>query len=315
MGQPIKNIRNRIILPPGCHERFLPLDHPAVSALAQMGVCLSGLSRLKSGYEIGYAPPLSHMIIGTVAGTGWFRCGPVTWQLKPHSLLLAPAGEPLAFGVTGEEWEIVWFYLRDLPRWAALRRCGPRRFHTPLARRLQTSLDGLLHEIGWSNTPSEIFGTIGNVNRPAVRAKRAKRILAPAPLLAGRLWCDLIRHYLEQTLANEITAEDEWRYRLDELWRSIHAHPEQPWRVPELCGHLHVAPATLQRLVKRYEGISPRQMVIRIRTEIAQHLLTKTKYPIQVIAQQIGYADQFSFSSAFKQATGLSPRLFRSRHS
>ncbi|HEY2343525.1 MAG TPA: AraC family transcriptional regulator [Chthoniobacteraceae bacterium] len=311
MGKAIKNIRNRIIIPPGCSECFLPLGHPNVLPLTQMGVCLSGLSRLKAGYEIGYAPPLSHMLIGTVSGSGWFRCGRENWRLQPNTLLLAPPGEPLAFGVLGKEWAIVWFYIRDLPRWTALKKCGPALFHTPLPRRLQSALDGLLHETGWSDTPAEILGAIGNVTRPPIRSAGPRQDDGPASPRAGRLWCELVRDYLEQAMANESTWEDEWRHRLDELWRTIHARPEQPWRVAELCRKLHVAPATLQRLVKRYEGISPRQMVIRIRIEIAQRLLANTKYPIQIIAQRVGYADQFSFSTAFKQAVGVGPRHFR----
>lgn len=313
MGNPIKNIRNRIIIPAGCHERFLPLEHPAVTALAEMGVCLSGLSRFRRGYEISYAGPSSHMVIGTVAGAGWFRSGHVNWQLKPNTLLLAPPGEPLAFGGAQDEWEIVWFYLRDLPRWAALRQRGPARFHTPLAARLQGALGSLLHETGWASAPSATFDEIGSVTRRERRSPRAKSAAASASLRAGRLCCELVRHYLDEALANESPPEDEWRHRLDELWRAVHAHPGRPWRVPDLCAHLHVAPATLQRLVKRNEGYSPGQMVIRIRIESAQRLLAHTRYPIQIIAQQVGYADQFSFSTAFKQVTGIGPRQFRDR--
>lgn len=313
MGQSIKSIRNRIILPAGCHERFLPLEHPAVLALAEMGVCLSGLSRLRRGYEISYARPLSHMVIGTVAGAGWFRSGHANWQLKPNTLLLAPPGEPLAFGIAQDEWEIVWFYLRDLPRWAALKGRGPARFHTPLAARLHSALGGLLHESGWASTPPATTDAIGNVTRPGRRSASAKPAPAPASLRAGRLCCELVRLYLDEALANETTPEDEWRHRLDELWRAVNAHPERPWQVPDLCAHLHVSPATLQRLVKRSEGFAPRQMVIRIRIETAQRLLAHTRYPIQIIAQQVGYADQFSFSTAFKQVTGLSPRQFRGK--
>jgi AraC-like DNA-binding protein len=313
MRKPINNIRNRITLPQGCHERFLPLEHPSASSLAEIGVCLGGLSRLSPGYEIGYAQPPSHMIVGTVSGAGWFHSGRASWQLKPNTLLLAPPGEPFAFGSRGE-WEIVWFYLRDLPRWAALKRRGPARFHSPLAIRLHGALGGLLHETGWAGAPSATRDAIGNVNRPGRRSARGCSAAGLASLRAGRLWSQLVQHYLEQAFAGDTTPEDESRQRLDTLWQTVHEHPAKPWRIEEMCAHLHVAPATLQRLVRRGEGFSPRQMIIRIRIETAERLLVQTRYPIQIIAQQVGYADQFSFSTAFKQKTGLSPREFRIRN-
>jgi AraC-like DNA-binding protein len=314
MRKTLNNIRNRIILPKGCRERFLPLEHPSASPLAEIGVCLGGLSLLSPGYEIGYSRPPSHMIIGTVSGAGWFQSGRASWPLRPNTVLLAPPGEPLAFGAGKGEWEIVWFYLRDLPRWAALKRHGPARLHSPLAIRLHSALGGLLHETGWAGAPAGTRDAIGNVNRPGRRSARGGSSAGLASLRAGRLWSQLVQHYLEQAFASETTAEDESRRRLDALWQTVHEHPAQPWRIKEMCAHLHVAPATLQRLVLRGEGFSPRQMIIRIRLETAERLLTQTRYPIQIIAQQVGYADQFGFSTAFKQKTGLSPREFRTRH-
>jgi AraC-like DNA-binding protein len=313
MRKQINNIRNRITLPQGCRERFLPLEHPSASSLAEIGVCLGGLSRLSSGYEIGYAQPPSHMIIGTVAGAGWFHSGRASWQLKTDTLLLAPPGQPLAFGVSQGEWEIVWLYLRDHPRWAPLKRRGPLRFHSSLAARLHGALGGLLHETGWAGAPSATRAAIGNVNRPGRRAAGGCSAAGLASLRAGRLWSQLVQHYLEQAFASETTPEDDSRRRLDALWQTVHEHPAKPWRIEEICANLHVAPATLQRLVRRGEGFSPRQMIIRIRIETAERLLVQTRYPIQVIAQQVGYADQFSFSTAFRQKTGLSPRAFRIR--
>src|SRR5687767_15105492 len=99
MGKEIKNIRNRISIPAGCHERFLRLDHLSATGLTELGLCFSGISRLKRGYEIAYEAPPNHMLIATGAGVGWFRCGPLEWELKPNTLLLTPPGEPLAFGV------------------------------------------------------------------------------------------------------------------------------------------------------------------------------------------------------------------------
>jgi len=49
-------------------------------------------------------------------------------------------------------------------------------------------------------------------------------------------------------------------------------------------------------------------MVARLRLERARHLLRETDEPVKSIAQRVGYANQFAFSTAFKRVTGLSPQ-------
>jgi len=52
-------------------------------------------------------------------------------------------------------------------------------------------------------------------------------------------------------------------------------------------------------------------MVARLRVERARHLLRETDEPVKSIAQRVGYANQFAFSTAFKRVTGLSPQSCR----
>ena len=40
-------------------------------------------------------------------------------------------------------------------------------------------------------------------------------------------------------------------------------------------------------------------------------LLTRTDYPVKVIASQCGYALPFSFTRAFSKHAGMSPQQFR----
>jgi len=45
--------------------------------------------------------------------------------------------------------------------------------------------------------------------------------------------------------------------------------------------------------------------------EEACRLLSESRHPVQVIADQVGYASAFSFSAAFKRAVGMPPSAFR----
>ncbi len=48
-----------------------------------------------------------------------------------------------------------------------------------------------------------------------------------------------------------------------------------------------------------------------VRIEESKNLLTATDFPISQIAISVGYADQSSFTKAFKRTTGVTPHSFR----
>ena len=57
-------------------------------------------------------------------------------------------------------------------------------------------------------------------------------------------------------------------------------------------------------------GLSVTKYVTKERMEKAKALLMHTDYPIQIIAEQVGYADLSAFSRRFSQYYGLSPSAF-----
>jgi AraC-like DNA-binding protein len=57
-------------------------------------------------------------------------------------------------------------------------------------------------------------------------------------------------------------------------------------------------------------GLSVSKYVTKERMEKAKALLMHTDYPIQIIAEQVGYADLSAFSRRFSQYYGLSPSAF-----
>lgn len=71
------------------------------------------------------------------------------------------------------------------------------------------------------------------------------------------------------------------------------------------------------RVFKRAMGISPYRFVCERRLERARALLATDKMSIAELAQCCGFANQSHFTTAFSQATGMSPARFRqaTRHS
>jgi len=67
----------------------------------------------------------------------------------------------------------------------------------------------------------------------------------------------------------------------------------------------------LYSLFVQYEGISPKEYIIKRKIETAQDLLENTDLSIMEIASATGFPDIYSFSRLFKVKTGSSPTLYR----
>jgi AraC-like DNA-binding protein len=67
---------------------------------------------------------------------------------------------------------------------------------------------------------------------------------------------------------------------------------------------------TLQRKLAKC-GTNYRQLLEKIRMDMAQELLASSSLPLTMVALRLGYANQSIFSNAFKQNTGQSPREWR----
>lgn len=84
--------------------------------------------------------------------------------------------------------------------------------------------------------------------------------------------------------------------------------------VSQIADSLHIDRTYLHRLFVKHVGQSPQQYIKTYRMQHATQLLTESDYPIGVIAHAVGYQNPFSFSKAFSQETGMSPRAYRKQH-
>jgi AraC-like DNA-binding protein len=69
----------------------------------------------------------------------------------------------------------------------------------------------------------------------------------------------------------------------------------------ELAVQLNVSPSTFQRMVQETQFHDGMAKVIQIRMEQARTMLLNTDYPLKVISDKLGYADEFVFSNAFQK--------------
>lgn len=88
-------------------------------------------------------------------------------------------------------------------------------------------------------------------------------------------------------------------------------HFDQPLSIQSLADELEVSPSYFSALFSKCMGIGFHEYLTRFRVEEARQLLTATQYPINEIAVTVGYADQSSFTKAFKRVTGITPYQLR----
>lgn len=84
-------------------------------------------------------------------------------------------------------------------------------------------------------------------------------------------------------------------------------------RVDDLCERFDLAERTLQRLLHKRIGLSPKWLIRRRRLQEGADRLRDSDADLSTVAAELGYADQAHFTRDFRMATGLTPGQFAAR--
>ncbi|MFW5870191.1 MAG: AraC family transcriptional regulator [Candidatus Sumerlaeota bacterium] len=83
--------------------------------------------------------------------------------------------------------------------------------------------------------------------------------------------------------------------------------------IAEAAEACRISPEYLCRLFKRYATMTPHEYFTRLKMNLATELVLTPGLTLQEIADRLHYADQYSFSKAFKRTHGQSPSTWRKR--
>lgn len=95
--------------------------------------------------------------------------------------------------------------------------------------------------------------------------------------------------------------------------RLIHERPAEPWTVASLAEQAGVSRAAFARRFADQVGEPPLTYLTAWRMALAADLVAGTDLTVAAVARQVGYANAFALSAAFKRAHGVSPAHYRAR--
>jgi transcriptional regulator GlxA family with amidase domain len=87
----------------------------------------------------------------------------------------------------------------------------------------------------------------------------------------------------------------------------MHTQPDRPWTVEALASAASMSRAGFARRFAQTTGMRPLSYLTRWRMQLAARRLRDSDSPINVIATEVGYSSDASFSRAFCREHGVSP--------
>ena len=149
--------------------------------------------------------------------------------------------------------------------------------------------------------------------------KRELGQLRSEVLVRSAALCALRVSLVLELLADAASAEGDppaqrnWSPRTRAFLQLVEAHFLTRHNVQFYADEMAVSPKVLHKHVHADLGRSPKHWINDLLIREAKNRLLHSDEPLKVIAQQLGYADVFQFSKAFKLRTGCSPGEFRKR--
>lgn len=93
--------------------------------------------------------------------------------------------------------------------------------------------------------------------------------------------------------------------------RAMHERPEHSWTVSELAGLVGLSRGAFARRFAERTGQAPLAYLTGWRMTLASDALLRPEATIAQVAREVGYANEFGFSAAFKRHRGQPPGRWR----
>ena len=233
------------------------------------------------------------ILLFCVGGRGWIRTRRGTEPMDHGSLVWIPADLAHRYGAdTKDPWRLYWIHVTgsgvsDWDPWIGSKKKDITRWRSSEPVALAERFERL-----WRHQDD------GGTDLSLLRmSTEAQALLADA--VADRK--------PEGAKARSLEA----RVERSVAWMRENLH--RPVRLQACARAAGMSASHYSAVFRQTTGVPPLKYFNRLRLRQASAWLDETTWPVQEIADRLGYANPFHFSKAFRQFTGLSPRAYRER--
>jgi AraC-like DNA-binding protein len=282
----MRKFRESTVIPKTSTERIIPLEITDNRYFREISIKHCGLSILRAGARIERNKDRDyHILIISMRGTGRFVMeSGETFLLSPGHLFFSNAqGQGHRHIPVTDEWELCWIQVKRDVDWL---------ISPPMDFKVQACQE-------WK----EIWGCMHSLlTEDMLRQKEFSEI--------ENLQSQLLFHYLKRTLLDRIYQGKKQHYfkTFNELWSEVSLHISRKWDVEEICSFLNLSKSQATRLCREMFHTSLAGKVNDIKLRHAYSLLLNFNFTVSAVAEMIGYESISSFSVAFKNKFGFSPK-------
>jgi AraC-like DNA-binding protein len=180
-------------------------------------------------------------------------------------------------------------------------------------------------ETGFSRFLFSALDTVVRVNDPEAKATLREAIEQMIDeLQRGRPGCEIVVDHLAHIalvkilrfhLSEVAHARSGWLYaladpRMGAAIAAMHDTPSRRWTVATLASACAMSRTTFATRFKATVGKAPMDYLTQLRMLMAARRLAAPGTRVSVVAQDLGYESESSFSAAFKRAMGQPPRRY-----
>ncbi len=253
--------------------------------MARIGLQLAGVDELEHEFEAGTPRSKTHLVWVLFAGRLECDTGTGFHGMKPGSVAFCHAGHPHRFRLVSPKAKGLWLHFSPGARWRRLAAVDPGVYQGLATGHLQGLVETYLMN-------------------PAARDTAA--IGAKIHAL------ELILFSLEAALDQISGAKRHaFKTQIINLEQRIQRDLKADWTVAALAREMNMSPSYLHKATLRHLGVKPMALVTRLRMHHAMSRLLQTGMTLADIAEEVGFASPFAFSTAFKREVGRSPARFR----
>lgn len=189
--------------------------------------------------------------------------------------------------------------------------CGGVRFEHPAARHLVDALPPVIHIRSADGQHSEWLGSTLRL-----MAIEASELRPGGEAVITRLSDILVIHAIRAWIESEAETAGGWLGALadpqvGQAISAVHAEPERPWTVALLASEVGMSRSAFAARFTELVGETAMAYVARWRMHVATDRLREGSVSVAVIARDLGYESEASFSRAFKRVVGTTPGRVR----